>query len=181
MNNSSRPLALVTGASSGIGLEIARRLAAEGHDLVLVARSRDRLEALAGELRSAQGVVVHVLPEDLAQRDGADRVAAELRRRGLFVDVLVNNAGFGLYGRHVDTALEDEQQMIDVNITTLTRLTKLLLPGMVKRGRGRVLDRSLLFADSAIPAYIDQLARPPSVERLAAVRPYRLYRLRVQP
>lgn len=137
---SARPLALVTGASGGIGLSLARELASRGHDLVLVARSEARLAALAGELAGRHGVACTVLPADLSVRDAADRLADELDRRGLAVDVLVNNAGFGLFGRHVDTALGDEQQMIDVNVVTLTRLTKRLLPGMVARGRGRVLN-----------------------------------------
>lgn len=137
---SPRPLALVTGASGGIGLEIARELAARGHDLLLVARSAARLEALAAELQAKHGVQARALALDLAARDAADRLADEVERRGLAVDVLVNNAGFGLFGQHVQTALEDEQQMIDVNVTTLTRLAKRLLPAMVKRGRGHLLN-----------------------------------------
>ncbi|HYF43424.1 MAG TPA: SDR family oxidoreductase [Ramlibacter sp.] len=136
----NRPLALVTGASGGIGEEIARTLAACGHDLVLVARRAQRLEELAAELKASHGVATHVLAADLAEADGADRLARELAGRSWQVDVLVNNAGFGVFGKHVDTDLGDEQQMLDVNITSLTRLTKLLLPGMVQRGRGRVLN-----------------------------------------
>lgn len=135
-----RPLALVTGASGGIGLEIARELGARGHDLVLVARSEAKLRELGSELATRHGLRVEVIAADLATAGGADAVAAELERRGLQVDVLVNNAGFGLFGRHVETALADEQQMIDVNITALTRLTKRLLPAMVARGHGRVLN-----------------------------------------
>lgn len=132
--------ALVTGASSGIGLEIARRLAAQGDDLVLVARSAAKLETLAAELRAAHRVAVTVLAIDLSRPDGADRVAEAVRGAGLTIDTLVNNAGFGLFGKHVDTDLAAEQQMVDLNITTLTRLTKHFLPGMVKRGRGRVMN-----------------------------------------
>lgn len=135
-----RPLALVTGASNGIGLEIARELAARGHDLLLVARSEPRLAALAAELHGRHGVRADALAIDLATREAADRLVDEVERRGLQVDVLVNNAGFGLYGRHVQTSLDDEQQMIDVNVTTLTRLAKRLLPAMVRRGRGRILN-----------------------------------------
>jgi len=136
----NRPLALVTGASGGIGEEIARTLAARGHDLVLVARRAQRLEQLAAELKAGHGIATHVLAADLAQPGGADQLAREIAGRGWQVDVLVNNAGFGVFGKHVDTDLADEQQMLDVNITSLTRLTKLLLPGMVQRGRGRVLN-----------------------------------------
>lgn len=135
-----RPLALVTGASSGIGLELARQLASKGHDLLLVARNEARLLVLAEELANGHGVRAQVLPMDLSLRDAADHLADEIERRGLAVDVLVNNAGFGLFGRHVETDLADEQQMIDVNITTLTRLTKRLLPAMVRRQRGRILN-----------------------------------------
>lgn len=136
----SRPLALVTGASGGIGLEIARRLAARGHDLVIVARSTARLESLAEALRREHGVAVRAWPADLAERSAVDRLADALEAEGLAVDVLVNNAGFGLFGRHAETALDDEQRMIDVNVTSLTRLAKRLLPGMVARGRGRILN-----------------------------------------
>lgn len=132
--------ALVTGASSGIGLEIARRLAAQGQPLVLVARGQARLEALAAELRQAHGVRVEVIGADLSAAGAADALAAELQRRGLEIHTLVNNAGFGLFGKHADTALADEQQMLDVNITTLTRLSKLLLPGMLARRQGRILN-----------------------------------------
>jgi uncharacterized protein len=131
---------VVTGASSGIGLEVARSLAAQRRNVVLVARSAGKLEALADELRRRHGVRAEVIAADLSARDGADGVADELARRGIDVDTLVNNAGFGLFGKHVDTAMEDEQQMIDVNITTLTRLTKRLLPAMARRGSGRVLN-----------------------------------------
>lgn len=136
----ARPLALVTGASSGIGLEIARRLAAQGHDLVLVARGSARMHSLAEELQRAHGAQSTVLAQDLSTREAADQVADRLEQLGLHVDVLVNNAGFGLFGRHAETALHDEQRMIDVNVSTLTRLSKRLLPGMLARGRGRILN-----------------------------------------
>jgi uncharacterized protein len=139
-NPTRRPLALVTGASSGIGLETARELAARGHDLVLVARSEARLATLAAELATQHRAQAHVIALDLAQPGAADRLADDINRRGLQVDVLVNNAGFGLFGRHVDTVLASEQQMIDVNITALTRLTKRLLPAMAARGHGRILN-----------------------------------------
>src|SRR5687768_1222241 len=91
--------ALVTGASSGIGMEFARQLAGRGHDVVLVARSADRLERLAGELRDAHGVRAEVVVQDLSAPDAASVVAEELAARGLSVDLLVNNAGFGTVGR----------------------------------------------------------------------------------
>lgn len=132
-----RPLALVTGASSGIGLHLAEELAAQGHDLVLVARRESALQSLAQRLRR-QGAAVTVIALDLSA--DADALIAELAELGLSPDVLVNNAGFGLFGKHADTDLADEQQLIDLNITALTRLTKQLLPAMLSRGQGRILN-----------------------------------------
>ncbi|RTL22718.1 MAG: SDR family oxidoreductase [Burkholderiales bacterium] len=134
---SHRPLALVTGASSGIGLHLSEELAAQGHDLVLVARRESALQSLAERLRR-QGATVTVIALDLAA--DPDTLTARLAALGLHPEVLVNNAGFGLFGKHADTDLADEQQLIDLNITALTRLTKQLLPGMLARGRGRILN-----------------------------------------
>lgn len=132
--------ALVTGASSGIGLELARNLAAAGRNVVLLSRSATRLTELAGQLNRAYGVQAEVIAVDLAERDGADRAVAELARRRCEIDLLVNNAGFGLYGLHANTRLDDEQQMIDLNVSALTRLTKLLLPAMLRDGRGHIVN-----------------------------------------
>lgn len=137
---SSRPLALVTGASGGIGLHIATELAALGHDLVLVARGQRALDELAQALSQRHGIQAHVRALDLSLPDAADQLTAWLQAQALPVDVLVNNAGFGLYGPHAQADLAEEQQMIQVNITTLTRLTKLLLPGMLSRRRGQVMN-----------------------------------------
>lgn len=137
---SAKSCSLVTGASGGIGREIALNLAGEKRNIAIVARSADKLESLAQELRSRHGVEVHVIQADLSLARGADDVVRELDHLGVEVDVLVNNAGFGVYGKHVATLLADEQQMIDLNITTLTRLTKLILPGMVRRGQGHIMN-----------------------------------------
>ncbi len=138
MSTEKRALALVTGASGGIGADLARELAGDGHDLILVARSTAALDALAAELKQRHGVDVRVLPADLA-RPGA---AAELFARigASEVDVLVNNAGFGDHGpfHAADPARIDG--MIALNIAALTALTRLFLPGMVARKRGRVLN-----------------------------------------
>lgn len=139
-SSSSAARALVTGASSGIGREIARELARAGHPLVLTARRADALEALAGELRRTHGVEVQVLPADLAAADGADRLVADLQARQLDIGVLVNNAGFGVFGRHLDNEPAAEDEMLQVNIRSLTRLTRWLLPAMVHAGAGRVLN-----------------------------------------
>jgi uncharacterized protein len=132
--------ALVTGASSGLGVEYARLFAAEKHDLLLVARRRDRLEALAGELRSAHGVRVAVMAADLAAPQGAEQVVEEARRLGLEIEFLVNNAGLGASGAFADLPLGRELEMIQVNIAALVSLTRLLLPAMVARKRGRILN-----------------------------------------
>ena len=136
----SRPSALVTGASGGIGRDLAKLLAAGGHDLILVARSRDTLELLAAEMRREHGVESTVVAADLSEPDAAARVAREVEARGLRVDVLVNNAGFGLYGSYLETDGERELQMIRLNVEALTQLTKLLLPAMAARGAGRILN-----------------------------------------
>ena len=136
----SRPLALVTGASSGIGLELATLLASDGYDLVLVARRRERLEQIANGLHSEFGVAATVLPRDLADPDGARDVARELDARGQAVDVLVNDAGFGVSGFFAETPLERELAMIRVNVVALTELTKAVLPRMLARRRGRILN-----------------------------------------
>jgi short-subunit dehydrogenase len=128
--------ALVTGATSGIGAAFARRLAAEGSRLVLVARDADRLEATAGELRAAYGVEVEVLPADLTDRAQSAAVEARL---GEGVDLLVNNAGKGLRGRFWETPLADQEQMFTLNCTAVLRLSHAALAAMVPRGRGDII------------------------------------------
>jgi uncharacterized protein len=131
--------ALITGASSGIGLELARIFAEHGHDVVLVARSEGKLNSLASELQS-RGVRAHVVATDLGAPGAAKTVVDRTRELGVDVDVLVNNAGYGLYGPFLETSLDAELAMIQLNIVTLTELTKRLLPAMVARKRGRILN-----------------------------------------
>lgn len=128
--------ALVTGATSGIGAAFARRLAAEGSGLVLVARDVDRLEATAAELRGAHGVEVEVLPADLTDRAASAAVEARLADG---VDLLVNNAGKGLRGRFWETPLADQEQMFTLNCTSVLRLSHAALRAMVPRGRGGIV------------------------------------------
>jgi short-subunit dehydrogenase len=132
--------ALITGASSGIGYELTKRFASDGFDLVLVARDSERLEDVASEMRERHDATVTVLPTDLALPGAADKIAATLEAGGIEVDVLVNNAGFNVYGPFWQTDGERELAMLQVNIVALTRLTKLLLPAMVRRGSGRILN-----------------------------------------
>jgi short-subunit dehydrogenase len=136
----TRPVAVVTGASSGIGLELTTLLAREGHDLVLVARRRERLEEIAKGLRQEYGAVVTPIVRDLADADAPRAVAQEVEARGLDPDVLVNNAGFGVYGPFAETPLDRELEMIRVHVAALTELTKRFLPGMLRRRRGRILN-----------------------------------------
>ncbi len=131
---------LVTGASSGIGLELAKCFAADGSRLVLVARKGDALEALASELRKAHKIQAQVITADLAHPEAPPRLLAHLQSAGLKVDVLVNNAGFGAQGKFVELPLGRQLEMLQVNITSLTHLTGLLLPGMVERRRGGILN-----------------------------------------
>lgn len=127
------PTALITGASTGIGLELARMFAREGYSLVLVARDRARLEKLAAELRPAS---VHVIAKDLSQPD----VPQEIHRQVPRVDVLVNNAGFSDFGKFAETSLSEELKMIQVNMTAPVILTKLYLSGMIAARSGRIMN-----------------------------------------
>jgi hypothetical protein len=131
---------LVTGASSGIGLELARCFAADGSRLVLVARKGNVLEALAAELRKTHKIQAQVITADLAHPESPARLLAHLLSAGLKVDVLVNNAGFGAQGKFAELPLARQLEMLQVNITSLTHLTGLLLPGMIERRRGGILN-----------------------------------------
>jgi|SRR5579871_382499 len=139
-------IALVTGASSGIGEALARRLAADGRALGLVARRGDRLEALAAELRSRHGVEVHPIVLDLVAPGAAGRLVEEVERRGLAIDWLVNNAGFGTTGRFDRLPVAREIEEIRLNVETPVELAGRLLPGMVARGRGAVVNVASLAA-----------------------------------
>jgi short-subunit dehydrogenase len=132
--------ALVTGASGGIGEELARLFAADGHDLVLVARSQDKLARLAEELEGKHGVKARVLASDLARHEAPREIFEELQSAGVTVDALVNNAGVGSYGLFAETDLKSELDLLQVNVVALTHLTKLFLPGMLARRRGYVMN-----------------------------------------
>ncbi|MBI2378878.1 MAG: SDR family oxidoreductase [Deltaproteobacteria bacterium] len=135
-----RPRALITGASMGIGAEIARALAARGYDLVLVARSRGKLEALAEELSKSNATDAWVVDADLADSTAPRRIHDAVVSRGGTVDLLVNNAGFGAHGPFHELPIERELEMIQVNISALVSLTGLFLPRMVERKKGHVLN-----------------------------------------
>jgi short-subunit dehydrogenase len=131
--------ALITGASSGIGLELAHLFAQDGYRLVLVARNRGALRQLGDDLQSRYGITVRIAPKDLAHPASPDELYHELQESGVMLDVLVNNAGFGASGAFQQTKWTDESEMIQVNITALTHLTKLFLP-QIRAREGKLLN-----------------------------------------
>src|SRR5579883_1925957 len=120
--------ALITGASAGLGAELAWLFAADGHDVALVARRRDKLDALAREIGQKHGVEAHVLAEDLGDPAAPKRIAGALDKQGIAVEFLVNNAGFGTNGAFAELPIERELELVQVNVIALVHLTRLLLP-----------------------------------------------------
>jgi short-subunit dehydrogenase len=133
-------ISLITGASSGIGLELARLFAQDRYNLILVARREERLNEIKRELEQNYGVHVEVWVKDLSKPEIPDEIFREIKKRDLAVDVLVNNAGLGKYGKFADKDWRDHSEVIRVNIVALTQLTKLLLPEMVERKNGKILN-----------------------------------------
>jgi short-subunit dehydrogenase len=140
MQTAGRKTALITGASFGIGMELARIFAREGYSLVLVARSGDKLRQLASELEKSHGTRSLILAVDLTEPGASAYVLDQTTRADIQVDVLVNNAGFGQYGYFAENDLEECLRQIQLNVTTLTHLTRLYLPAMVERKSGRILN-----------------------------------------
>lgn len=136
----TRGTALITGASAGIGAELANVFASRGHDVVLVARSKDRLERIADELADRHGVAASAVVCDLSRAGAADDLHSEVRDRSVAVDCVVNNAGFGIYGPFAETDTDAEIEMMQLNMVTLTHVTKVFLPEMLQRNRGRILN-----------------------------------------
>lgn len=141
---------VITGASSGIGAELARVFAARGRSLVLVARRRDRLEALAAEL-AGTGVAIEIVEADLEAAGAPDALMAELARRGIVVDTLVNNAGFGLRGSFATLPADEQAGMVTLNIAALARLCRLVLPGLIERRQGGILNVASTASFQALP------------------------------
>ncbi|MFP3920422.1 MAG: SDR family NAD(P)-dependent oxidoreductase [Dichotomicrobium sp.] len=139
-DDSRRDVVLITGASEGIGMALSREFAAAGHDLALVARSPDRLEECARQLRDGHGVTVDCIHADLVQTGACDRLAAELKARGLRVDVLVNNAAIGLSGPFAGHAHADVLRLADLNMRVLSDLMHRYLPEMLSRADGGILN-----------------------------------------
>jgi short-subunit dehydrogenase len=136
----TRKTALVTGASAGLGTELAWLFAADGRDLVLVARRRDKLDTLAKEIAKAHGVEATVIAEDLTDPGAPPRIARTVEERGIAVEYLVNNAGFGMTGAVADLDATRQLDMVQVNVTAVVHMTRLFLPGMLARRSGRVLN-----------------------------------------
>lgn len=139
---SHKKTALITGASSGIGKEFAKIHAAQGGDLIIVARRDEALNALKAELEDKYGVMVTCISCDLSQYNVAQMLFDKVQQTGIQVDYLINNAGFGLVGKFYELPLERQQQMIHLNMTTLTELMYLFLPKMVERNFGKILNTS---------------------------------------
>jgi short-subunit dehydrogenase len=136
----SHPTALVTGPTSGIGLSFARRLAASGHDLVLVSRTRERLVKVAAELAERYGVEVEVLVADLGDREQLARVEQRVADESRPLDLVVNNAGFGLKHPFLDNTAAEEQYLLDTHVTAVLRITHAALGTMVRRGSGSIIN-----------------------------------------
>ncbi len=145
------PTTLITGASSGIGLELAKLFATGGDDVVLAARSEDKLNELADQLRREHRIEATVIQSDLSQPNAADELVGNVQQRSLTIDTLVNNAGFGALGDFADLSADRQTDMMMVNVVALTRLTRLLLPGMIERRRGGVLNVGSVAAYQAGP------------------------------
>ena len=132
--------ALITGASGGIGMELARIHASKGDNLVLVARSKDKLDALKSELEKQFGISVYNIGKDLTKNDAAKAIFDELSVQKIRVDYLINNAGFGDFGLFADSNWEKQSEMINLNVLALTYLTRLFLPDMIKNKFGKILN-----------------------------------------
>lgn len=149
----TRPVALITGASAGLGTDYARQLAARGHDLILVARREDRMKTLAAELERDGRTKVHVLACDLARHDAATVVQSFVTERNLAVDVLVNNAGFGFFGNFHEEPQDEALRMVDLHCRTTVALTHAFLPEMARKKRGAVLNVASTAAFQPIPYF----------------------------
>ncbi|MCI1678471.1 MAG: SDR family oxidoreductase [Ewingella americana] len=146
--STARPVALITGASTGIGAIYADRLARRGYDLILVARNQSRLEKVADIIKESTGADVSVIAADLGQREGLRQVEALLRREDSPISLLVNNAGFGSVFPLLNANVDEMEQMIELNVTALTRLTYAAVPGFVARGNGAIINISSIVAIS---------------------------------
>lgn len=166
--------ALITGASSGLGADFARELGARGCDLVLVARREERLRTVRDEIVGEYGVEAEVIPMDLLEERAPDRLHERTEGAGRAIDVLVNNAGFGVYGTFVEIPWERERRMLDLDIRVPVHLTKLFVPEMVARGSGRVLQIASIGAYQSVPTYASYSAAKSFILRFGEAIDYEL-------
>jgi short-subunit dehydrogenase len=154
MTNGAADYALITGASSGLGAEFARQLAARGYNLILAARREDRMEALKREIgETGKATQIEVIVSDLSTDDGPQKLYDAIKQKNLPVDVLINNAGFGIYGRYADTDWAREKELLQVDIVALAHLTKLFATDMIARGGGHILQVSSIGGYQPTPTY----------------------------
>ena len=144
---------VITGASSGIGLEIAKILASKNYNLILVARNFDRLQSIKNDLESKYSIKVKIFRKDLSLSANAEALYLEIKRENLEVEYLINNAGVGNYGHFIETSLQEELNMIELNISSLVILTKLFSQDMVKRGSGSIMNVASLLSFLPFPYY----------------------------
>jgi short-subunit dehydrogenase len=171
--------ALVTGASSGLGADFGRQLAAQGCHVVLVARREDRLKQLAQEIEQRHGRQTRVVPMSLSTPDAPRDLHARLRAEGIAVDVLVNNAGFGLYGPFIEIPWEREREMLELDVVALVHLTKLFVRDMVERDFGYVLQVASIGAYQPSPSYASYSAAKSFVLSFGEALAYELSGTRV--
>ncbi len=145
------PTTLVTGASSGIGLELAKQFAGGGDNVVLTARSEDKLAKIANDLEKLYGVSAIVIPSDFSKLEQVDLLCEKMNERGIQIDTIVNNAGFGALGKFADLSVDRQTEMLMVNVVALTRLTRKLLPSMIQRRTGGILNVGSIAAYQAGP------------------------------
>jgi uncharacterized protein len=139
-SQTTKQTALITGASGGIGLDLAREFAKDGYNLVLVARSKDKLVSIANDFAKQYNISATVIAKDLSKASAPDELYSELKTQGVQIDALVNNAGFGTYGKFVETPTEQELQIMQLNMVALTHLSKLFAKDMVTRKNGKILN-----------------------------------------
>ena len=151
MSKDEAKTALITGASSGIGREFAKLFAKDGYDLIIIALPEERLRELADSLNREYGTKSMIIPKDLSQLNSPKEIYDSVKQAGINVDVLINDAGFAVYGNFYETNYEKEVSMIQVNCIALTYLTKLFLPEMIKRGSGKILNMGSMGSIVATP------------------------------
>ncbi len=154
MTNGTADYALITGASSGLGAEFARQLAARGYNLILAARRADRMEALKREIgETSSATQIEIIVSDLSTDDGPQKLYDAIKQKNLPVDVLINNAGFGIYGRYAETDWARERELLQVDIFAVAHLTKLFATDMIARGGGHILQVSSIGGYQPTPTY----------------------------